>query len=218
MLLLVGSSHGYTTPPTTRMFLLLPWWMVFAAVGLHYLMFQLNAFFRFSKKAIMGTTLGILLLVIGINEYQSQWIAYKLYASRPSLVYVLIRQAEQAYRIKPGEIWNYIFLTDLPWTSEGFWRLHFIYPDYLGDASISQIRIDGMEISDSVQDSFEDPNTFFFVLPFHHAAWEKNIMEALIKKGKISCRIQTLEDEELVEIYSAPEYSTACHGQWDSPP
>ena len=218
MLLLVGTTHNYTTPPTTRMFLLLPWWMVFAAAGMYYLTCQLMALLRFSKRAVVITTLGSLLLVIGINEYQSQWMAYKLYASRQSLVYVLIRQAEQAYKIKPGEMRKYIFLTDSTWSSEGFWRLPLIYPDYLGDAKISHVKIDGMVISESLQESFEDPNTFLFLLPFSHTAWEKNIIEILIEKGKLSCQILRLEGDELVDIYSTPDYSTACHDQWESPP
>ena len=42
LLFLVGASHGYQFPPTTRMFMLLPFWSLLAAIGVEWLIVQIK--------------------------------------------------------------------------------------------------------------------------------------------------------------------------------
>lgn len=218
LLLAVGASHGYDFPPTTRMFLILPWWMLFAAAGLEYLLAQCSALVRFPRKAWLGVHLGIVLLVIGLNEYQAQRLAYTLYGSRPPLEAIFIRQAEEVKRINPGNSPNYIFLTDTSWTTEGFKRFPMLYPQILGGASISTVKIVGPDIPASVYSSIAAPDTIIFILPFFHLAWQRNIEDGLIKTGKKPCRIRAPEGVEIVVVYSVPEYTSTCHDRWGFSP
>ncbi|MGB7539478.1 MAG: glycosyltransferase family 39 protein [Anaerolineales bacterium] len=93
LLLVVGVFHINDFPSTTRMFMLLPWWMVFAAVGLEFLFAHLSALFHFSWKISTGVVLGLILLIIGINIYQSNKLSYLLFTSRPApnCLYCLIQ-------------------------------------------------------------------------------------------------------------------------------
>ncbi len=218
LLLTVGASHGYSFPPTTRMFLMLPWWMVFAAVGLEYLLAQVSARMRFPRTVWLGVHLGIVLLVIGLNEYQAQRVSYALYGSRPPLESIFIRQAEEVERINPGNSRKYIFLTDTSWTPEGFMQFPILYSEILGGASISHVKIVDAEIPPSVYASVADPDAFVFLLPFSHPAWQRTIEDSLRKMGKNPCPIRTPEGVEIVVIYSTPEYASTCHARWGFPP
>jgi hypothetical protein len=218
LLLSAGASHGYSFPPTTRMFLMLPWWTAFAASGLEYLLAQLSALPHLSRRALRGAWGGILLLVIGVNVYQAQELAYELYGSRPPLESIFLRQAEEADRIRPDFPRTFVFLTDTSWTSEGLADLLLVYPEILKGAGVSSAKVDDGRIPQSVSEAVADPETFVFLLPFLHPDWQAAVEESLGGAGRTPCRIRTPEGEEVVVIFASPEYSSTCHARWGFPP
>lgn len=218
LLFLVGMSHGYDVPPTTRMFLMLPCWMVFAASGLEYLLEGLTALFRLPPKVLLGVRGAILLFIVGVNLYQAQVLAYDLYASRPPLESIFLRSAEEATRIRPGSFRRYLFLTDSSWTAAGLRILQSVYPQVLGGAEISDYRVDGGPMPKPVLESLADPATMVFLLPFSHAGWQEDVEKILREAGKDPCRIRTAEGKEVVAIFAPPEFSPICHPRWGFPP
>ncbi len=206
LLLAVGVSHGYNYPPTTRMFLLLPWWMVFAAAGLEFLVVNISTLLHLHPKIASGLKLIVLLLVIGGNVIQAEYMSYLLYAGHPNLHSIFIRQAQEAEKISPGTPKTFLFLADTSWMDEDFMLLVDVYPFILGNSSIIQAYIDGPEMTSLSSISLADPNTIIFVLPFSHPEWGKSVDDSLVNLGKELCRIQWPEGYELVTIYADRNY------------
>jgi hypothetical protein len=218
LLLAAGASHGYSFPPTTRMFLMLPWWMAFAAAGLEYLLAQFSAWLHPSPGALFGAWGGILLAAIGLNVYQAQGLAYELYGSRPPLESIFLRQAMEADRIHPVGPRQYVFLTDTSWTAEGLADLLRVYPEYLKGAGISSAKVDGGRLPQAVSEALEEPGTIVFLLPFLNPDWQASMEADLSDAGFAPCRIRTPEGEEVVAVFASPEYSSTCHARWGFPP
>jgi hypothetical protein len=211
LLFVIGVFHINDFPSTTRMFLLLPWWMVFAAAGLEFLFAHMSVLLHFSRKFSTGAILGLILLIIGMNIYQSNILSYSLFTSRPAAQSIFIRLAEDAEQIQPGVPKKYIFLTNSSWSVDGFLRFIDVYPLFLGQAGISQVIISGDGIPAEIYKTLQDPNTIILFLPFSHPDWEMSIDESLGKLGKHPCMIRSPEGDKIITIYSSLEYSQTCH-------
>lgn len=68
LLALVGATHGTDVPPNTRMFLLVPWFALIAAIGLQWFAFRLEIFVL-PLRAQQGILAALLTLVLGLNLY-----------------------------------------------------------------------------------------------------------------------------------------------------
>jgi len=73
LLLFVGATHQYDAPPNTRMFLLVPWFSLIAAIGLQWLAVR---FAQIAPSMGLARCLlaGLLLFMLGLNLYQAYGI------------------------------------------------------------------------------------------------------------------------------------------------
>ena len=76
MVFVTGTIHNYLQPPTTRMFMLLPWFMFFVVVGLLWLGAQLQRI-GFSTSAAGRTLLTVITLILIVNVYQAYVLSYQ---------------------------------------------------------------------------------------------------------------------------------------------
>ncbi|KAA3646484.1 MAG: hypothetical protein DWQ07_09735 [Chloroflexi bacterium] len=76
MLLAVGVIHNYITPPATRMFMLLPWQVFFAGVGILWLFAQIQRL-GFSDQTTRGMINICVVLVLCVNVYQGYRLSFE---------------------------------------------------------------------------------------------------------------------------------------------
>jgi hypothetical protein len=74
LLLVVGAAHQYEFPPTTRMFMLVPWYGLLAALGIRWIVAQLLPRPVPFQVGVVGLALG-LGVVLGLNLFQAYVIS-----------------------------------------------------------------------------------------------------------------------------------------------
>lgn len=74
LIFVLGTTHDYQFPPNTRMFLLLPWFVLFAVFGLYWLLDQIRQF-GFTKSFLQWVLVGIMVYLVGLNFYQANTLA-----------------------------------------------------------------------------------------------------------------------------------------------
>lgn len=210
MLFLAGVSHGYPLPPTTRMFLLLPWWVIFAALGLGYVLDQLHILFKISSLIQTSVLIGILILAIIINTYQAIPLSYAHFADNQSPESLLIKAARDAEEDNPGSTKYFIFLTDTKETVEGFLRFQVVYPQYFHSTVIQERVLVDSTILEMDLPSLANPDSFIFLSNPSNPDWIDFNEGILIGMGKTPCYFNSYGKSNLLFLYSHSDYPNAC--------
>lgn len=110
LLLLVGALHDYGTPTTTRMFLLLPWFVLLGALGLVWLEGALHEL-GWPRMHTAHWTGGVLVVILGLNLLQAYPLSRQRMAARyQSFQVVLQREAHVLLDLDAGQT-RFVFLT-----------------------------------------------------------------------------------------------------------
>jgi hypothetical protein len=210
LLLLVGTSHASPCPPNTRMYLLIPWFVMFAAFGLVWL--AENAVQSGLWQPKHGLTIGIILFaaIFGLNLYQSQGLAYKLYVPREVFEAIFVRLTEHAHSLEPDVPKNYVVILDANWSVDGLLRYPSIYPLFLSQARISQVRIDGPTLPEESKPLLSDRNTLVVLPPWLDANWQTGLEAPLRELGKQPCAYPTSSGKPRFILYTHPDLAAAC--------
>jgi hypothetical protein len=126
MLFLVGASHGRLFPPNTRMFMLLPWWLSFAAFGIDWLAEWIrrktnsDLYYKVTLAAMAG-------LILVMNLVQVNWVFPRLHAGTSSLEVMFMRLAERGDDDPAKASPVYLFVTDESWGIDGLRILQDLY-------------------------------------------------------------------------------------------
>lgn len=75
LLLLVGASHDRAFPPTTRMFLLLPWFALLAALGARWVAERFGARAEWSRRWPLA--ISICVVILAVNLYQAYEVSIR---------------------------------------------------------------------------------------------------------------------------------------------
>lgn len=199
-LFFVGASHDRPTPPITRMFLLLPWYALFAAWGLDWI---LN---HFNRIRIIPTVL-LLIAVIGLNLYQAYQLSYIYYSPVTQIGNHFLRISQNLYQVEPQIPKNYVFVAVEPWDMEGLLRFQAIYP-HLAWAQLYQIQVNEPALPVSSLPLLAERNTVVFLLRELGPAWQAALGPSLQALGKKTCTISTLQGQ--IVLYHAPDLPQAC--------
>jgi 4-amino-4-deoxy-L-arabinose transferase-like glycosyltransferase len=97
MLFALGVFHDRTFPPTTRMFLLLPWVMTLAALAL----FWVGSFLKrlgFSERISHAVLAGMAVAILGINFVQANPITKERFTRYQNFPTLFLRISQQAFQ------------------------------------------------------------------------------------------------------------------------
>jgi hypothetical protein len=101
LVVLVGVSHDRATPPTTRMFMLLPHLTLMAGYALSWVKASLRRA-KFSASALNGIGLALLAGIIALNVYQAYSLSYVRMTGTQNFEPLFLR-TNQIYFAQPSE-------------------------------------------------------------------------------------------------------------------
>jgi hypothetical protein len=116
MFFMVGATHGRNFPTTTRMFLLLPWFILFAAFGLEWIAEVAHSLFHANRTVIVN--LAVVSIVI-VNLYQAYVMDVRnmvQYHSLAPMFVKTVREIEADPKIPPK---SYAFVAPPGWNTNG---------------------------------------------------------------------------------------------------
>jgi uncharacterized membrane protein len=209
-LLLAGVSHGYLVPPTTRMFLLLPWWVLFAVLGLQYLLDRLRSFTHASSHILGFFLVGVLTITATLNIYQAFVISYESFSDNQNIGSYFVKTAAESEKYQPGIIKNYIVLMDNSKDVGEFIFFKTVYPEYFHSSTIQEVVLESPDLSEDMLDRLTSPDTIVFLYHISNPDWIETIESELTEIGRSACYYTYRRKEILFFFYSSSEFMNAC--------
>ncbi len=195
MLLLAGASHDRPFPPVTRMFMLLPWFAGFTALGLEWLLERFGA-----GRRGWAAALAVILL---LNLAGAYWLNGIRNTSVQSVEVLFMRLVQNLARQAPHEPRTFLFLSDSTWGVEGFTLFQRIYPQWLAGSAIIDADLSGPLPQPALELAARN-NTVVIETPSLPAGLSPAVRAAMQSAGKRRCYQRTLDGQPRFSVWYTP--------------
>jgi Dolichyl-phosphate-mannose-protein mannosyltransferase len=210
LLFLVGASHDRQVPSTTRMFLVLPWFMLFAGTGLLWTRDRLTVT-GLSSRAATGLTAVTVLGIIALNVWQAYPLSQFRQGRYHSTEALLLRVLQGAAAL-PGEQPGSIVVLNDPG------RLHIesmregmdIYSIRFPPSGLVEVVAADSAAVERARAVIADPRTAVLIHPALDAGLRQSLERAVASYGKRSCSMRTAAGEERFKLWYAPQLDPPC--------
>lgn len=210
MLVLVGASHDRAYPPNTRMFLLLPWYCLAAAIGLTWLVERIRQLqlIRVPVRAISSV---VIAGVIGLNLYQAYSLSPRRMTGLEQFETLFFRLAGQVQRVASDPPKTYVFLITRNWDIGGLRVLQKVYSLPPSETQLVSVVISEGHLPESARLRIADPDTLVIIQPWMDAAWQSALGSAIGAAGKTPCPIRSTAGQERFILWHDPALNALCH-------
>jgi hypothetical protein len=206
MLFFVGASHGSSYPPNTRMFLLLPWLALLAAVGIEWLAKQVKV--TPPRRVWMDGMFSVLLVgILTLNLYQAYSLSKQRSIGLQSAAMLFVRvleriQAQKSTIQHPLTIW---FLTVPPWGIDGYRLFLTTYDIPESTVRLEKIDVDGSQLPEGVTEKVQAQDSMVIIYPDLEPGLQEALGNTLVGLGKQPCPVKTMSGvTRFVLWYSQP--------------
>ena len=193
LVILVGTSHDRAYPTATRMHLLLPYFTLFAAVGLYWVI---------EKVKILGANpehinrfLSVICgLVVILNLVQANVLSPNFYAKVSQFEQLYLRTVQRSNNLNKNAQVNFIFLTDSnfdPWIYHSFQE---IYSDPRPNDQVIRLVVDQDLDTISAKKLIQDNFSLVIIQPNISDELASHARSNLVTWGKQSCPIADRPD------------------------
>jgi len=221
MVLLVGVSHDRTFPPSTRMFLLLPWFAFFAATGLIWIHFQAT---QLSWLKISGMIIPVVIFaVFATNFYQAYTLSPIRMERYQGIEALFLRTTQKGAELNPGTPKRYIFITQPNWGIDGLLMIQNVYQTPDSPLQISRVMLTNDDLarglasgnaSDIIPETdvpwLQDKNAIVFLQRYTSADWSGSVEAALAEYGMTSCNARNASGRIVMKIWHYDMYNQIC--------
>lgn len=204
VLFLAGASHGGDHATATRMFLLLPFFAVFAAVGLSWAGHMFQRLFNGPTPAA-GLTFLLVLAVIALNLYQAYPLSRWRMERYQELGALWLRTLMRAQSLpEPGRIT--VFISDPSWSLRelaDLYRVTFGFPASLSE--VVDVTVTGPALPEAARAAVSDRRSVVIIRPQLDAEWKRGLEQALQDLGKIPCDAKTPRGNVRLQLWTSPD-------------
>lgn len=214
LILMVGASHDRLFPPTTRMFMLLPWFAMFAATGLWWLLTRLVEI-GLSRQLRVRVIILLMVGILGLNLYQAYPMSRQRSASMQTTEVLFVRLADEIMAFEPKSIEpvTVVFLTNEDWGIIGFQWILRIYDYPASRINIKRVVMDGAAIPAAAEESIRARNTILIIQPGLDETWKAALASNLKDAGKQACEIMEATGKDIrFVMWHSPDLASLCFG------
>lgn len=210
MLFLVGATHDRLYPSTTRMFMLLPWWTLLAAVGLVWLQRGLVGLGagRIAWMGVLGT---VLVGIVAINLHLAYGLAYQQALARGGLENLYLRLAQDVQAVEGNRPKTFVFVTDPEWGIDGLYLLQLAYGTPTSPTQLEKITVEQPLLSEAALARLADVDTLIILKPWLPADWQIALGDQLTGLGKRGCPVTRAgQGKAVFVLWHAPALASLC--------
>jgi hypothetical protein len=221
MVFLVGASHDRVFPPTTRMFLLLPWFALFSATGLVWIHHQAT---QLSQSKLTGLIIPILIYSVFVtNIYQAYTLSPTRMEQYQGIEALFLRTARRGETIEPGLTKRYVFITQPNWGIDGLLMIQKVYQTPASPLQIGRIMITDEDLARSAESGkaidiipeeripmLTDKEAIVFLQRYTSNDWVDKIEAALSEYGMTSCDARNFRGKLVLKIWHHGMYNSIC--------
>ena len=210
LLFFAGSSHDRAYPPTTRMFLLLPWFALIAAIGASWVLEQFGK--GRPPRTRAASTLLLVASVVGLNLYQAYPLSRRRTTSYQAFAALFNRVAQRAGELAPLPPKTFVVITDESWREgpSGYHRLQRIYALPPSPEQFVVLKLEDGRPPDGARTLLADQNSIVFFRPEMSDAARESVERLLPAFGKAPCPVKTTLGEVRFNLWQSPEIPRLC--------
>ncbi len=200
LLFFLGATHDRSVPSTTRMFLLLPWFAIFTAIGFMWIIQGLQSI-RW-RRVLTALTLVVCLV---INLYQAFPLSQKRMAYRYHSFQVLfLRDALQLLKPKDS-IKPLITILNQPDTHvlESLYELLDIYQIPYTREQLTEVDAEDFLQDDLVEEWLSDTHSLIIITPWVYGEMRASIERVLSQTGKQRCEIENIAGNTIYIVWES---------------
>lgn len=216
MLFLVGATHDRQWPSATRMFLLLPWFALFAALGLEWLLQRLEAW-RLTGKKLRLILLVVITAVIAANLTQAYSLVRQRTTGVPDLEVLFLRLLQRNEKLGYNSTLSYFFITQPDWGIDGIRELQNVYGLPASQAQLLRAVVQTPELPAWAVARIQAEDTLVIIQPWMAEPLKTEIVKSLAGYGKQPCAIRDAPhtDPRFTLWLSAPQVNLCpAEGVW----
>ncbi len=191
LLVAIGVSHDRRFPPTTRMFLLVPWYAYFAAEALSWLASQVTAL-RITRWTRGGMIAAALVSMVMLNFYLSYSLSLRRNNANQTMEGLFLGIVQRLPEFEPvrAKPLTFLFLTDGQWNIGGLQTLLQAYSYPASRVHLFEEQIAGSEIPEALKPLILDRETLVIMQPSMDASWQEGLGAQLAEMGREACEIK----------------------------
>lgn len=206
-LVLVGVTHDRRLPPATRMFMLIPWWSVLAALGLLWVLE------RFDLRSDRRWPLAVILCLIGVlNLYQASGLLRLRYEGLASLEVLFLRLVQREARAGSVNSTLYLFLTQANWGIDGIRLLRDVYGVPASQDNLARMVVEAPSLAPDVADAITRSATVVILQPWMEQPLREALEAILRDLGKKECLVKEgpLTQRVVFSLWLSPGREDLC--------
>lgn len=199
MLFMVGASSGRDAPPNTRMFMLLPWFTLFTALGVDWTaragadlvrLFQKGRGEPHRPPRLAWVYAGLAALVALTNGYMAFSLEQRRMADSASLEVLFLRLLARNQAAADRDELAYLFITDDSWGIEGIQLFPQVYHLPQARFQLQRVVVNRAVLPQEYRTLALDPQTIVVVQPTLQRDLQEAVLLYLERLGKSVCAIK----------------------------
>ncbi len=216
MLFLAGASHGRLFPPNTRMFMLLPWWASFTAIGITWMADRISQ--KMKSPEIYRIFLAVLMvLILMMNLVHVNYVYPRLSEGSSSLEVLFLRLAERVDADPNNRSPVYLFVTDDSWGIDGIRTLQDLFHSPRSGTQLDRIVMSGNSLTPEQLLRLQAANTVVIPQPWMDDAWKAALVPIVTGAGKTACEVRETDKSKIkftAYFPAALDYLCPVNGNW----
>ncbi len=206
LLFFLGATHDRSTPSTTRMFLLLPWFAVFSALGFTWIIRRVRCLH--SQRTIMSVIVGLLLVsCLGLNLYQAFPLAQERMADRYHSFQVLFLREAPRLLAPRNDVNPQIMILNQPdkHLLESLYELLDIYRIPYCREQLSEVDVTSvLEDEPEYDEWLHDEHSLIIITPWVYGEIRTSIERVLIQAGKQPQEVKNSIGDTVYTVWETP--------------
>jgi hypothetical protein len=207
MFVIVGATHGRNFPTATRMFLLLPWFMLFTAFGLEWIVENIKLLLNGNPKIVASTLVTLLVMT---NLFTAYIVDVRIMASYHTLAPLFIktvREIDANSQIPPK---SYAFVAAPGWDTSGMQIIQKVYlvPD--SPRQLINLPLEESQLPASTGDLVKQPDIVVIV----NTDFDKNLVaqvdSQLMDWGKSMCEVRNERGTLYFQLWHSGDLGWLC--------
>ncbi len=204
--LILSATHGSDSPPTTRMFILLPGFALGAAVGLSWILDRL-ASAGISAQARNAAAGIFLAAVLAANLAQAYVVSPRSMAGQyQGIEAVFNRAAQNAVRRSPDRERHFLFLTDQWTVAYGFTSLQEVYRL----PPLADVKVESGRLSAEGLARVSAREALVVIRPELDSETRARLETTLRSAGKTPCTARNLDGTARMVLWQSPDLPRFC--------
>lgn len=207
---LAGIIHGYSYPPVTRMFFLLPWYALLAAMGLLWAKRRVeeSSLPAGMPRVIVPT---LLVAIIAANLFQAYSLSRERIPRYQSIQMLFLRLAEKTFSAPDGDARTIVVLNDAEHLDmDLMWDMMQLYRVPVRPDQIREVVPTGPELDEEVQAVIQERNTLVILHPALPKDWQLSLAASLQEVGKQQCDVQNTRGVPRFAVWYESEFNSPC--------